>query len=110
MSEYVEQLAFLRSLKSALVVPSHGPIVSESDAFFTFYLEHRAAREQEILDFLIAEGPCGMDRIVPVVYRGLNPRAIPLALRQILAHLQKCERDGVILQHSPNQWIAKDPH
>jgi glyoxylase-like metal-dependent hydrolase (beta-lactamase superfamily II) len=93
LAAYVRSLEAMTVLEPRTIYPGHGPAVWDAAAKLREYVEHRAEREQQVLDAL-AEGARTPEEIVPVVYEGYPPEVLDLAARTILAHLLKLEREG----------------
>ena len=76
-----------------VVIPSHG------QAQGTTYriketLKHRQMREQQVKALHAAGKSPG--EMVPEIYRGLDPRLLPLARLNIESHLTKLREEGAI--------------
>jgi glyoxylase-like metal-dependent hydrolase (beta-lactamase superfamily II) len=93
MAEYVASLCRMLELGPAVIYPGHGPAVWSAREKLRQYLEHRALREQQVLDALQG-GPRSPEQLVPSIY-GEYPVALHVAAaRSVLAHLLKLEREG----------------
>ncbi|HLW00934.1 MAG TPA: MBL fold metallo-hydrolase [Ktedonobacterales bacterium] len=99
--------AYLRSLRSlleldlALMVPAHGPFITDPRAKLQEYIDHRLLREQQILEALRA----GLDRIpamVQRIYVGVDPQLYGFAGESVRAHLLKLEEEGRVTQREEN--------
>ncbi|MBI3262460.1 MAG: hypothetical protein HYZ58_04830 [Acidobacteria bacterium] len=75
------------------LLPAHGPAIDRPRSLIEEYLEHRALREQQILN-AVASGCDTLDGILDAVYPGLSDDLRPVARESALAHLQKLESDG----------------
>ena len=92
---YLASLAEVRALGPARVYPGHGPVIDEPVSLIDQYIEHRRAREAQVLAAL-EEGAADPDAIVRRVYPDLDPALAGAARETVLAHLQKLEEDGRI--------------
>jgi glyoxylase-like metal-dependent hydrolase (beta-lactamase superfamily II) len=95
MTDYMQSLERIRARGFATLWPTHGPPVTEVDAFIGAYIDHRREREAQILKALAA----GQDRIremVPVLYADVDPRLHPAAARSVLAHMIDLTRRGKV--------------
>jgi endoribonuclease LACTB2 len=96
MAEYLDSLRRMRSLSNVTVLlPGHGPAVANPYDKIEQYIEHRLEREQKILQ-AVREGASTPSEIVARVYTDVNPKALPMAERAVLAHLEKLEDDGSV--------------
>jgi len=96
MSEYLDSLRRMRSLPNVTVLlPGHGPAVANPYDKIDQYIEHRLEREANILK-AVREGASTPAEIVARVYTDVNPKALPMAERAVLAHLGKLMTDGLV--------------
>ena len=96
MSEYLNSLRRMRSLPNVTVIlPGHGPAVANPYDKIDQYIAHRLERETNILQ-TVREGASTPSEIVARVYTDVNPKALPMAERAVLAHLEKLVADGLI--------------
>lgn len=86
MGHYMESLARLLERDDRLLVPAHGPAISDPKPFIRAYLEHRLAREAEI-EAALRSGLATIPAMVDRLYAGLDPRLLGLAGKTVLAHL-----------------------
>lgn len=93
MEVYLATLARLRDLAPRTLFPAHGPTLLWAAAQFEAYIEHRRERERRVLAAWQG-GSRTPAAIVPEAYDDLDPLAIPLAERQVQAHLDWLERRG----------------
>jgi glyoxylase-like metal-dependent hydrolase (beta-lactamase superfamily II)/8-oxo-dGTP pyrophosphatase MutT (NUDIX family) len=93
MEDYLATLARLRDLAPRTLFPAHGPTLLGAAARFEAYIDHRRERERRVLAAWRA-GARTPATIVPQAYDELDPLAIPLAERQVQAHLDWLERKG----------------
>jgi ribonuclease/clavin/mitogillin len=93
MRKYFESLRRIIALDPAVIIPSHGMALG-STHFLRQALAHREKREQEIHSRHAAG--LSEDQILGEVYRGIDPRLLPLARLNIRSHLEKLREDGAI--------------
>lgn len=93
MADYLASLEKLRDLDPGILFPAHGPVLVDGRRALDRYLVHRRERE-EAIRAAWASGERNPGAIVPRVYEDLPAVAVPLAERQVLAHLQHLERNG----------------
>ena len=93
MALYIESLRRLRSVPAHLLLGGHGPLVHDPRAKIEEYIDHRLAREQQVLDCL-HRGLTRISDIVRDIYRDV-PRVLHgVAKQTVLAHLLKLEQEG----------------
>ena len=100
MGDYIRSLERLTERSDGLYFPGHGGQVEEPQRLVKAYLLHRRMREQAILD-LIRNGGETVRSIVPVIYRGLNPKLLNAASLSVLAHVEHLIERGLVRCDSP---------
>ncbi len=95
MDLYLASLDRLRELAPRTLFVSHGAPFLDSVTKLTEYRDHRLAREAQILACWEA-GVREPREMIPRLYPEIAPAVVPLAERQILAHLVRLERLGRI--------------
>lgn len=92
--DYLNSLHRLRDeLRPALLAPGHGPLIDEPERLLTYYINHRLAREQLVLQAL-SNNPHSLNTLLPHVYPQLDAKYYPLAARSLLSHLIKLQKEG----------------
>lgn len=86
MSAYMASLQKLHDRDDRVYYPAHGPAVDKPRQLVRGMLGHRRQREAQILR-LLDQGPQRIADMVPVMYKGLDPRLTGAAGRSVLAHL-----------------------
>jgi len=105
MSEYLNSLRRMRSLPGVTVLlPGHGPPVANPYDKIDQYIAHRLEREANILK-AVRESASTPAEIVARVYTDVNPKALPMAERAVLAHLEKLEAEGLV-EHDGAAYVA----
>jgi glyoxylase-like metal-dependent hydrolase (beta-lactamase superfamily II) len=100
MGQYLASLERMRELGASAILPAHGAPIADPDAVLADYLEHRRAREADVLAALQRICAAGkksatpMD-LVPEVYADIPAHIWPLAARSLLAHLIHLVEQGV---------------
>lgn len=107
MRAYMQTLArLLRDFAQARTIfGGHGEPVSDPAAKLREYIEHRRARERQILDSLKA-GRKTVSELVATLYAQTDRALWPAAAQQILAYLDALEREGRVRTH---QTESSDP-
>jgi glyoxylase-like metal-dependent hydrolase (beta-lactamase superfamily II) len=93
LSQYLRSLQRMADLAPRTIYPGHGPVVLRAREKLRSYLEHRAAREEQVLQAL-ADGLRTIPDMVASIYTGYPPEVHELAGRSVLAHLLKLESEG----------------
>jgi glyoxylase-like metal-dependent hydrolase (beta-lactamase superfamily II) len=100
LSRYMHSLERLRDLGPRTLYPGHGPIVADGVAKLEEYLAHRRLREQQVLAGLRARGQASVDDLVGAIYPDLPPALVPMAGRNVRAHLEKLADEGRVRKTS----------
>jgi ribonuclease/clavin/mitogillin len=107
MAVYLESLRRARSLGARVLLPAHGLPSRRAGTRFDEYLEHRLAREAQVVDALrAASGAVAAAALLPLAYAD-TPRSMwPFAARSLEAHLVKLEREGRVTR-ADGGWVAR---
>ncbi len=103
MRLYLESLEQLKGYDSAMMLPGHGPPVREVARKLQELIDHRHEREEQIVG-LIAGGRRTVPAMVGAIYPELDRRIIPMAVRQVEAHLAKLAEEGRVEPAGPGEW------
>jgi glyoxylase-like metal-dependent hydrolase (beta-lactamase superfamily II) len=93
MRKYFASLKRVIELDPAVIIPSHGLALGGTH-FLQTALRHREEREAQIRTR--HEAGLSEDQILAEVYRGIDPRLLPLARLNIRSHMTKLREEGVI--------------
>jgi glyoxylase-like metal-dependent hydrolase (beta-lactamase superfamily II) len=93
MRAYRRSLRKLLTRDDAIFYPTHGAPIAAPQALVRSYLEHRQAREDQILA-CIAKGDDTIPLMVAHIYDGVDRRLHPAASRSVLAHLIDMSAEG----------------
>ena len=91
MGLYLASLEKLLARDDAVYWPTHGPAIHDPKPLVRAFIQHRQAREQQILDCL-RQGLQHIEPMLPQMYPDLPERMYPAAARSTLAaliHLQQ---------------------
>lgn len=102
MTLYLRSLQRLMSYDCALMLPGHGRAVHEVSRKLQELIDHRLERERQVLQ-LLADGKRTPKAMLSAIYMELDKRIVPMALRQIEAHLAKLEAEGRVARHG-DEW------
>jgi glyoxylase-like metal-dependent hydrolase (beta-lactamase superfamily II) len=100
MRAYIRSLELLTERPERLYFPGHGGQIEEPQRLVKAYLLHRRMREHAILD-CIRQGHNTAEAIVPVVYRGLDPKLLNAASLSVLAHVEHLKERGLVEYAAP---------
>ena len=93
LADYLASLERVIRLQPARLLPSHGPVIDDPEPILRRYIEHRLARERQIVEAL-RDGATTVDDITARIYRGLSEKLLPMAKQGVVSHLVKLQRDG----------------
>jgi len=96
MAAYMRSLQRLRERDDRLLLPGHGPAITEPEPFLAALAAHREEREARVAEALVRAGRATAAELVPPVYGPLDPRLVAAAGRSLLAHLIKLEAEGAV--------------
>lgn len=100
MSDYMRSLEKLLDRKETVFMPGHGGRIEQPSRMVKAYMVHRRWREQAILD-AVRQGHTTIDRIVALVYQGLDARLVKAASLSVLAHVESLVERGLISCDGP---------
>ena len=103
MDVYLEQLARLRDLHPHLAFPSHGPVIALPEKKFNYYIKHRTARHEKVLQ-AVASGLSDVQAIAAKAYDDTPNAHVGLSEDQTLAHLLSHQRQGRVSQDTDGKW------
>ena len=86
MGDYYRSLAKVRARNFETLWPTHGPPVTDVNAFIDAYIAHRRAREDAILARLKA-GDTLIPDMVKIIYKDVDARLHAPAAHSVLAHM-----------------------
>ena len=92
LTRFMASLRKLKMRKDGRYFPGHGPVLEDPQAMLDYQIAHRLAREAQILEAL----PSDISAITAQVYKGLDSMLLPMAARNVFAHLiDLCQRGKV---------------
>lgn len=95
MADYMRSLERLLTREETVFMPGHGGRIENPSRMVKAFIVHRRWREQAILDAVRA-GHTTIDRIVALVYQGLDPRLVNAASLSVLAHVEHLVERGLV--------------
>ncbi len=96
MAAYLRSLERLKGLRPRLrsIAPGHGHLIEDPQSKIDEYLQHRLAREAQVLAALRAAGTTKIDAIVKELYADVPEELHGMAASSVWAHLLKLRDDG----------------
>jgi glyoxylase-like metal-dependent hydrolase (beta-lactamase superfamily II) len=97
MAAYLQSLRALRDEPLQWLAPGHGFLVADPPAVMDALIAHRLRREAKVqaaLDATRADGPQGLEQLLPRVYDDVPAALHGVAARSLLAHLLKLQAEG----------------
>ena len=108
MAQYLDSLAAVRAIRLKAIAPGHGLLIEDPKAAIDEYVEHRQAREAQILDLVTTTGPVKIDDLVEVIYTHIDPELYPMARFSVHAHLLKLAKEGAVKGRSiDGRWSVR---
>ncbi|MCB9891354.1 MAG: MBL fold metallo-hydrolase [Planctomycetes bacterium] len=101
---YLDSLRRMLGLDIDLLYPAHGPATRDGRELLRDYLDHRVAREGQLLAGL--KRASKLEDLVPIVYHDVDPSMHTFAARSLLAGLEKLAEDGRAVQHGEDWSLA----
>jgi glyoxylase-like metal-dependent hydrolase (beta-lactamase superfamily II) len=105
LGAYLASLRRILALDPRVIYPAHGPVIRNPREKVQSYLDHRALRDQQIVDGL-ADGVCTVTDLVLRIYADVPPFLHHAAGMSVEAHLRKLEREAVV-QRDGAQWSLR---
>jgi glyoxylase-like metal-dependent hydrolase (beta-lactamase superfamily II) len=95
VAQYINSLKKLLSYDIDLMLPAHGPPVTEPKRRVNELIRHRLEREEQVIA-LLRQGKSMVTEIADVIYPRLTGFSYAVAKGQISAHLAKLEQEGMV--------------
>jgi glyoxylase-like metal-dependent hydrolase (beta-lactamase superfamily II) len=93
LAGYLDALVRLRGLGALVILPGHGPVVTDPAAKLDQYRDHRLDRERRLLDAL-ADGRRSVSDLLDAAWSDVAPQLRPAAAVTLAAHLDKLDDEG----------------
>jgi glyoxylase-like metal-dependent hydrolase (beta-lactamase superfamily II) len=100
MGAYIRSLELLSQRRDGIYFPGHGGQVEDPQRLVKAFLLHRRMREQAILA-CIRDGDNTARAIMPIIYKGLDPKLAKAATLSVLAHVEHLVERGLVTCDSP---------
>jgi endoribonuclease LACTB2 len=107
MADYLASLQRMLSRAPSLLLPAHGPAITDAAGKIREYIAHRTMREDRVVTALSSRTDASVDDLVPEVYAD-TPRILwPLAGRSLRAHLDKLVKEGRAREVEQGRWTTQ---
>lgn len=108
LRQYMSSLRRIRQLSPRLIYPGHGAVVRDPARKLDQYIEHRQARERQLLGAL-QDAPAGLSlgQLVRRVYPHLPFTMRPAARTNVNNHLDKLVEDGVVRSRDDGRFVLR---
>jgi len=93
MGDYLTSLKTVLDREFDILRPTHGPAITEVRPFVQAYIDHRLAREEQILSAL-DQGLDKIGDIVTLLYKDIDKRLHPAAAHSVLSHMIHLRETG----------------
>lgn len=93
MGDYLKSLQTVLGRNFETIRPTHGPAITDVQNFVQAYIDHRLARENQILGALDT-GLHNIGEIVALLYKDVDKRLHPAAAHSVLSHLIHLRETG----------------
>lgn len=93
LAQYMDSLERMLALAPTRIYPAHGPCIEDGCAKIREYIDHRRARDVQILAAM-GEGATAVPAIVEIVYAAYPKTLHAAAGWSVTSHLVKLEREG----------------
>jgi glyoxylase-like metal-dependent hydrolase (beta-lactamase superfamily II) len=101
MADYNRSLELLMARpQDTVYFPGHGGRIEQPQRVAKAYLLHRRMRENAIED-AIKGGASTIEQVTLKVYQGLDPRLLPAAAMNVLAHVEHLAERGLVRPSQP---------
>lgn len=101
MGDYLASLNRVLDMDFDTIRPTHGPAITEVRTFVQAYIDHRLAREAQIINAIESGLTCIGD-IVASLYKDVDKRLHPAAAHSVLSHLIHMRKTGRVAATGPD--------
>ena len=98
LRKLMNSLVFYLELEPSIIYPGHGPVINNPVEKIRQYIDHRLAREQQILSVipLQVEKAISIEDIVKKIYTNVPEKLMKAAAVNVFHHLTKLEEEDVV--------------
>ena len=108
LGQYLQSLRRMREARPRVIYPGHGPTVFDAVGKIREYEAHRAMREQQVLEALVA-GPRTVPELVAEIYADVPVELHPAAGMQLDALMVKLEREDRVMHTGTGDQTVYQP-
>src|SRR5688572_20156145 len=98
LADYMASLRRLQGLDIRRIYSAHGPVIEDGAGKIQEYIDHRMARERQILQAL-GDGLRTIPDMVARIYADVDVKLHKVAAGSVESHLKKLARDGRVREH-----------
>ena len=102
--EYMNSLRAIMRIAPSVIYPGHGPVINDPVPAIQAYIDHRNARESQILQALSGDAALTIPEIVGVVYPGLAANLVMAAQSNVGHHLSKLKKEDKVSVDSDDRY------
>lgn len=106
MRDYLTSLERLKREPICRIAPAHGHVLDQPGNELQRIIDHRLARERQILDMLADHGPLTISQLVGQIYADVPKQLHVMAARSVLAHLLKLADESRIVDCGTGRWTV----
>jgi glyoxylase-like metal-dependent hydrolase (beta-lactamase superfamily II) len=100
LKQYMASLELMAQQRPDLICPGHGQVIPNATQRIHWYIQHRQAREQQVVA-AVESGAGTVDEIVRAVYpRNLRKNLREAAARNVRTHLTKLIEEGRVQEQA----------
>ena len=107
MTDYLKSLERLLEFNISLILPGHGPLIGKPEAKIKEYIEHRIAREKQVLNAL-RNGRNTIGDITEMIYVDVSSPLKRVAEFSVQAHLEKLIKEGRVKGEAGRYLLLKE--
>lgn len=96
LTAYLASVERLLALEPILLLPAHGPRVTDPSPVLRGTIRHRLQRHAQVVD-AVRRGHRTVSAIAESIYDGLEPALLAAARENVRAHLEKLKQDGLLI-------------
>jgi len=103
MTQYLDALDRIAELGTARLVPGHGEPIDDPAARLDGLRRHRLAREAQVEELLVSDGPIGVTDLAGMAYPDVPEVLVPMAQASTWAHLRRLAQHGRAVSDEPDE-------
>ena len=100
LTQFMTSCRVLRDRQARVFYAGHGDPITDPDARLDWLISHRKSREAQIIESLKAD-PGTASMLATAIYTDIDPRLLPAAERNVLAHLIDLTQRGLTHPQGP---------